>query len=59
MSRVSELELCNLAYGGHDAVLKLRIAGMSRNQNVCDKKNKKSNLIIKKNLFFFLFGRHG
>jgi len=29
MSRVSELELCNLAYGGHDAVFKLRLTGMN------------------------------
>ena len=52
MSRVSELELCNLAYGGHDAVLKLRIAGMLTNQNMCEKNNKSRNI-------FFHFGRHG
>ena len=29
MSRVSNLEAANLAYGGHQAVLKLRLEGMS------------------------------
>lgn len=53
MSRVSELELCNLAYGGHDAVLKLRIAGMF-------KKKIKIRLIKTRNQeTFVLCGRHG
>lgn len=52
MSRVSELELCNLAYGGHDAVLKLRIAGMFKKIKICVIKTRNQETIV-------LCGRHG